>query len=247
MKLISLNLQGGLIYGPMMEFIKKYSSDTDIFCFQEVFNNATAIRPILGNARPKLFSELNSLLLNFNGYYSTPVEHDVGGLAIFIKKTFVVTRINDVIIFPELNKTENENDANYFSMGRNLQFIEFYYSEKKYTIFNFHGMWIAKGKLDSDRRIEQSRRIRKFFDESIGAKILCTDLNVKPNTKSLGILKEGNRDLIQEYGVTSTRSSLKNRPEIVDYVITSPEVEVERFEVLKDEVSDHLQLLMEFN
>ena len=43
-----------------------------------------------------------------------------------------------------------------------------------------------------------------------------------------------------------TRSLLKNRPEIVDYVIVSPEVEVENFKVLNEEVSDHLPLYLEF-
>ena len=81
---------------------------------------------------------------------------------------------------------------------------------------------------------------------SKGAKILCADLNVEPNTKSLSILKEGNRDLIQEYGIISTRSSFKNRSEVVDYVIVSTEIEVKDFKVLQDEVSDHMPLFLEF-
>mgnify|MGYP001591999384 CR=1 FL=1 len=86
MKLINLNLQGGVVYEPLMEFIKKHSSNTDIFCFQEVFHNTKKIRSILGNkVRPKLFSELQDMLLNFNGFYAAPLEDDVGGLAIFNK------------------------------------------------------------------------------------------------------------------------------------------------------------------
>lgn len=236
-----------MTYKPMMEFVKKHSSDIDIFCFQEVFHNAIAIRSLLGNARPKLFSELQNLLPDFNGYYAAPLERDVGGLVIFLKKSFIVNKVDNIVIFKELNSTEDENDNSYFSMGRNLQVLEFSYLGKICTIFNFHGMWVAKGKLDTDKRILQSEKVRKIFDESKGARILCTDLNVVPNTKSLAILTEGSRDLIQEYGVTSTRSSFKNRPEVVDYVIVSLEVEVKDFKVLKDEVSDHLPILLEFN
>jgi endonuclease/exonuclease/phosphatase family metal-dependent hydrolase len=247
MKLTNLNLQGGLIYESMIEFIKKNFPETDVFCFQEVFNDTKAIRSVLGNARPKLFSELQSILPDFNGYYADILENDVGGLAIFIKKSLVVNKTDNVIIFPELDTTEDENDESYFSMGRDLQVLEFNNLGKTYTILNFHGMWIAKGKIDTEKRLEQSEKVKKVFDSLKGARILCTDLNVTPGTKSLAILTEGNRDLIQEYGITSTRSLLKNRPEVVDYVIVSPEVEVLKFETLKDEVSDHLPLVLEFN
>jgi len=247
MKLINLNLQGGVVYEPLMEFIKKISLDTDIFCFQEVFHTATVIRPILGNVRPNLFSELQNILSDFNGYYAAPLENDVGGMAIFIKKSFSINKTDNLVIFSEMNTTEDENDESYFSMGRNLQVLEFNHLGNIYTIFNFHGMWIAKGKLDTPKRILQSEKVKEILDKTKSAKILCTDLNVTPNTKSLAILAEGNKDLIKEYKVESTRSLLKNRPEVVDYIIVSLEIEVKNFKVLQEEVSDHLPLFLEFN
>jgi endonuclease/exonuclease/phosphatase family metal-dependent hydrolase len=246
MKLINLNLQGGVVYEPMMEFVKKYSIDVDIFCFQEVFHDAKKLRSVVAKARPNLFSELQNILSDFDGYYATPLEDDIGGLAIFIKKSFTVNKVENIIIFSEMNTTIDEQDPSYFSMGRNLQRLEFNQLGKNYTILNFHGMWIYKSKADTDKRILQSEKVRKIFDESKGAKILCTDLNVTPKTKSLAILKERNRDLVLEYGITSTRSLEKKRPEVVDYVIVSQEVEVKNFTALQEEVSDHLPLLLEF-
>ena len=247
MRLINLNLQGGVIYEPLIEFIKDRSSDIDIFCFQEIFHNAVNMRPLLGNARPSLFSDIQNILPDFNGYYAAPLENDVGGLAIFIRKSFTVNKTDNIVLFRELNATEDENDDSYFSMGRNLQLMEFDRFGKIYTILNFHGMWIAKGKIDTEKRIEQSKKVREVFDESKGTRILCTDLNVVPGTKSLAILSEGNRKLVQEYGITSTRSLSKKRPEVVDFVVVSQETEVIDFEALPDEVSDHLPLLLEFN
>lgn len=246
MKLITLNVQCGVVYKPLMKFIQGQSTQVDVFCFQEVFHNAIKTRPLLGNVRPDLFSEIANILPDFNGYYTAPLEDDVGGLAIFAKKSFLVNKSENVTIFQELNTTEDETDDSYFSMGRNLQYLEFNYSGKTYTIFNFQGMWIAKGKMDTEKRILQSEKVRKIFDESKGVKILCTDLNVTPGTKSLSILTSGNRDLIQEYKMTSTRSSLKSRSEVVDYIIVSPLCEVKDFKVLKNEVSDHLPLFLEF-
>ena len=164
----------------MIEFIKKYSVDTDIFVFQEVFHDALVIRAVVKNARPKLFSELQNVLSDFNGYFAAPLEKDVGGLAIFIKKSFMVHKVENLVLFKEINSTTNEQDPNYFSMGRNLQRLEFIRSGKTYTILNFHGMWIYKSKIDTEKRLLQSEKVKKIFAESNGAKILCTDLNVTP-------------------------------------------------------------------
>ncbi|MFA5791581.1 MAG: endonuclease/exonuclease/phosphatase family protein [Candidatus Paceibacterota bacterium] len=246
MKLINLNIQGGVAYESLIEFIKRHAQNTDFFCFQEVFHHGIVKRWLLENARPDIFSEIQDILQNFNGYYANPKENDIGGLAIFIKKDFFVEKVGNIVLFEELNTTTDETDKSYFAMGRNLQSLQFNHLGKTYIIFNFHGMWIFKNKTDTEKRILQSEKIKKIFDESKGAKILCTDLNVEPNTKSVAILNEGNINLIEEYKITSTRSLSKNRPEIVDYVITSPEIKVSNFEVLKDEVSDHLPLLLDF-
>lgn len=246
MKLINLNAGCGVFYELLMEFIKKHSADTDIFCFQEVFNNTKISSPILKNPRANLFSEIREILPDFNSFHVPAAQSYFGGLAIFIKKSLLINKIENAALFEELNIIDDEKNKNYFAMGRNLQKLEFNHNGKIFTILNFHGIWIPGGKGDTEMRILQSEKLRKTFDESNGARILCADLNLELNTKSLAILKEGNKDLIQEYGVTSTRSSQKKRTEIVDYVIVSPEVEVKDFEVLKDEASDHLPLFLEF-
>ena len=37
MKLITLNTWGGKLLNPLLEFVRKYSQDVDIFCFQEMY------------------------------------------------------------------------------------------------------------------------------------------------------------------------------------------------------------------
>lgn len=247
MKLINLNVECGSFYEPLMEFIKKHSVDTDIFCFQEVFNNPKIVSPILKNPRPNLFSEIREILPGFNSFHIPAVQSYFGGLAIFIKKDFIISNIEDIVLFEELNIIDDEKDKNYFAMGRNLQKVEFNHDGKIFTILNFHGIWIVKGKRDTNLRILQSEKVRKIFDESNGAKILCGDLNIERDTESMAILNGGNKNLIQEYNINSTRSLSKKRSEVVDYVIVSPDVDVGDFKVLPDEVSDHLALLLTFN
>jgi endonuclease/exonuclease/phosphatase family metal-dependent hydrolase len=50
----------------------------------------------------------------------------------------------------------------------------------------------------------------------------------------------GLKNLIHEYGITSTRTSFYTREnKFADYVFTSPGINVQDFKVLPDEVSDH--------
>jgi endonuclease/exonuclease/phosphatase family metal-dependent hydrolase len=58
----------------------------------------------------------------------------------------------------------------------------------------------------------------------------------------------GMRNLITEYGVTSTRTSLYTKTEerFADYIFVSKDIEVKDFKVLPDVVSDHAALLLEF-
>lgn len=247
MKLINLNLQCGAKYDSLIEFLKKQSSEIDVFCFQEVTNHLGAIRPVLKNARPDLFSDLQKILPDFNGHYAVlDRESDVGGLSVFIRKSFVVNKIENIVILSEFPLVVDLNDSNFFTMGRNVQCMEFNHEGKTYTIFNFHGMWIPNNKKDTDKRIEQSKAVRRIFNESKKAKILCGDLNIEPETKSLDILTESNINLVKKYDIISTRSLSKGRQEVADYIIVSPDIKIKNFAVPNIEVSDHLPLILEF-
>ena len=145
----------------LLKFIKKNSSEVDIFCFQEVFSGEKTARSYLGEVQLNLFSEMQNILPDFNGYHATAQEGDVGGLAIFIKKSFTINKIEHVVVFEESNEGMEETDERYFSMGRDLQRLEFKHLNKIYTILNFHGMWLASGKGDAGKRILQSEKIKK--------------------------------------------------------------------------------------
>ncbi len=68
MKLITLNLWGGVVYEPLIEFIKTHSSEIDIFCFQEMlFGDSPKLTPV-AKARENLFYEISLLLSEFVAY-----------------------------------------------------------------------------------------------------------------------------------------------------------------------------------
>ncbi len=54
-------------------------------------------------------------------------------------------------------------------------------------------------------------------------------------------------NLVQSYNIKSARTSWYPKEEkFADYIFTSSEIKVDRFEVMKEEVSDHCPLLLEF-
>jgi len=69
MKLITLNIWGGQVFEPLMEFFKKYAADTDIFCLQEVFNNPPHIKSKIQHEKKQdIYKDIEKILVDFGGY-----------------------------------------------------------------------------------------------------------------------------------------------------------------------------------
>ncbi len=253
MKLITCNIWGGRIYEPFIEFLKGYSKEVDIFCFQEIFHTDTDIK-FSNEARVNIFNEIKNVLVDFEGFYAPQqdkvdykglVDIEVSfGIAMFVKKTIKVESHGDVFVFRERNARKDDHT----SIGRNLEFLTFNKDNNKFAIFNLHGLWNGKGKTDTEERLEQSKRVKDFIEKFNDSKIiLCGDFNLLPDTQSMYILEEGMVNLIKEYRVTNTRSSFYEKPiRYADYILVSPNVEIKYFKVLQHEISDHLPLLVEF-
>jgi endonuclease/exonuclease/phosphatase family metal-dependent hydrolase len=239
MKLISLNLWGGRVFEPLAEFVRKYS-DVDIFCFQEIYNNAKeSMSDEPREHRPNLLADLKELLPDHKAYFRPIIEH-VYGIGIFVKGG--VLEEGEIKIF---------NSPNYPRQGgahsRNLQWIQIKADEKTYLIMNVHGLHTGTGKGDTTDRLKQSQAILDFMSTRDGIRILCGDFNLLPETESLIMLEKGMINLVKKYEVQSTRSFYYQKEiKFADYVIVSPDVKVKTFEVLQEPVSDHLPLLLEF-
>ncbi|MDQ5921228.1 MAG: hypothetical protein QG673_1285 [Pseudomonadota bacterium] len=243
MRLISLNIWGGYVKNPLLEFITRYQ-DVDFFCLQEVYHNALAkISADDKDVALNIFSEIQSILSDHIGFFQ-PVVNNIYGLALFVKKNIIIEREGHVII--------HEN-PDYIGSGpthsRILQWVECRSAHGKYTIINLHGLWNGAGKSDSPARIEQSNKVRDFISGVNLPKVLCGDFNLRPDTQSMKIIEHNDMlNLIISYGINCTRSPLYLKAEkFADYTLTSPEVLVHDFVVLQDVVSDHLPLLLDFD
>lgn len=263
MKLISLNTWGGKIYQPLMDFIKQHAKDTDIFCFQEIYNTPTENHEHRG-FRLNLYDEMSILLKDFNGYFaptqegyflfsefSERLDFDISwGLTVFVKKNLTVKSVGDFFVFGERNSLV-ENSLQ--TLPRNVQYINLKVDNKNLVICNVHGIWSPGSKIDTPQRIEQSKKIKEFLSTQKGGKIVCGDFNLTLNTKSVKMLEEDLKNLIREFNIERTRSRLNpffgksNFQKFADYTFVSKEVEVKNFSVPDIEISDHLPMILQFS
>lgn len=256
MKLITLNIWGGKVHQPFIDFLKNHQ-DIDIFCFQEIYYTESDNKEFHG-IRPNIYSEIKEVLIDFNSFYAPAQEgtyneiqtdfHISFGLAMFVKKDIEVKSHEDIFVFRSKNAKQPGEDS--AGIGRNLEHVILKNPSNGdvFSIFNLHGLWNGKGKSDTEDRLNQSKKTKEFMANFKKNKtILCGDFNLMPDTESLAILESGMINLVKEHRVTSTRSSLYTKPlKFADYILVSPNIKVIDFKVLQDEVSDHLPLYVEF-
>ncbi|OGZ44009.1 MAG: hypothetical protein A3J55_01085 [Candidatus Ryanbacteria bacterium RIFCSPHIGHO2_02_FULL_45_17b] len=253
MKLISLNTWGGRAGKEKLLVFFENNKDVDIFCLQEIWS--APYEHLEGQAVGGL--ELNhsnimvygmqdiSAVLDRHTSYFRPHHLDNYGLMMLVKKSLSVVEEGDIFVYKERGHVP-QGDVGFHA--RNVEYITFETPRGNRTVMNFHGMWNGKGKGDSEDRLLQSDNIIRFMQTIQNPYIICGDFNLLPDTKSIEKLEEfGLRNLIKEYGITSTRTSHYTKPEkFADYAFVSKGIEVKDFKVLPDEVSDHAPLYLEF-
>jgi len=250
MKLITLNTWAGRLKEPLDTFLKNKMSDTDIFCFQEIFNDLdeeTPTDPYVNHEEGNrhILKEINEILVDFDMYFC-PVVENTYGIAIFLKKDYEVVGSGEVMLYE--NSTFDPNNENN-DHTRKMQWVHIKHGRKDAMIMNVHGHWDPTGKSDNANRIEQSKVLVDFIKNSGPVpKILVGDFNLLPDSQSIKMIEGHFTNLISKYKIPTTRTSLYTGDDKhADYVFVSDEVLVEGFEALPDVVSDHVPLALQFD
>ncbi len=253
-KLVSLNAWCGRALYPLMSFFRNYQDKIDIFCLQEIVNSD---QKISDERHPEehicgpLFEKISKELKDFEGSFAY-FDDDPNrmSLAVFIRRTLPVKNIEDLVIYRPAKPKEI---GSIMFTARKLQYVTLDINGQDLIIANYHGLWNGGPKADVPERIEQSNKIKSFLNTKSGQKILCGDFNLLPDTESMAILEKGMRNLVKEYKVNSTRTSLyrhdhdKDVPKFADYILATQDVNIREFKVLPDVVSDHAPLYLEFS
>lgn len=255
MKIITLNTWGGRAGKEALRaFFVNHKDDVDIFCLQEIWSapyqnldGMTVGGKSLDHSTimTEGLQELSEILSDFTPYFR-PHHGDNYGLLTFVRKTVEVAAEGELFVHKYKDFIPEGDIGKH---ARNIQYVTVSRDGTPCTVINFHGLWNGLGKGDSEDRLEQSRNILAFTAGIGGHIVLCGDFNLSPDTESMRMLESsGFRNLISEYGVTSTRTSLytyTTQSPFADYVLVSEGIMVADFKVLPDEVSDHAPLYLE--
>lgn len=258
LKIVSLNTWGAKAGLNVLRTFLDTHSQTDLFCFQEIWQTSPKMYEpyglkfgLYGNPRypfegtvTDLLTHLQDTLKEFQCYFR-PSVFDFYGNAQFVRKNLLLKDEGELFIHMQKGFVDENNLQNH---ARNLQFVTLLWDRKPLTVVNIHGT-AGEQKKDTPARLEQSKRIVEFVKGLNHSCVLCGDFNLAIDTQSINELeKAGLINLIRKYNIASTRSRFYEKPQRhADYVFISEDLKVENFEVLNDEVSDHLPIKIELS
>ncbi|MFB9950310.1 endonuclease/exonuclease/phosphatase family protein [Rhizobium puerariae] len=265
MRIVSLNAWGGRVHEPLMRYLGEV--EADVLCLQEVthvaghdggwltFREGDFELP----QRASLLEDVTAILPEHRAFFapaaSGPLydgDREVAsewGLATFVRQGFpVIGQVQDFI----------HGDFPVSGFGahprpRNAHGIRIFRHDvgSAVTIVQMHGLRDLAGKGDTPARLAQAHAlvglVEKIWRRGEGL-VVCGDLNLLPGSETFPILGRLElTDLVTTRGFADTRTSWYPKGgRYADYLLVTPDVKVERFDVVAEpEVSDHRALLLE--
>lgn len=227
MKIIFLNVWHSRRFKEVVEFIKETKDTTDVFCFQEAFETTLDLG--------------KELLPNFRVYTASKTlskEEDFS-LATFIKETNEVLHVEAIM-----------QDSLTEGMGLSTTVKQ---REAVYNICNVHGVSRPGNKLDTQQRITQSKTFIDYYNNSPHFTVIGGDFNLEKETESIKMFRiNGYADLIHQNDIKTTRNRLawekypNSKQYFSDYVFVNHGAKPKEFQVIDNEISDHLPIVVEF-
>lgn len=244
MKLISLNLWCGIKYEALKIFLEQRSKDIDIFCFQEVRDGEYMNQAGTENERVSLFSDIQNILTDFSGHFTEMVPGV--GMATYIRTSVPIEKVESkyILTAAEIAHIKMEDGNSYYP--RIMQSI--YLKDRDLVVHNFHGI-PGNSKMDTPERELQTSNLLEAINNIPKPQIIVGDFNLDINTSAILKLSARLKNLIKESKFKTTRNRNYNKIDVLpyaDYAFVSQDIKINSFEVLSDEVSDHLALLLDF-
>ena len=258
MKLVSLNIQGGAQGEAFFKYVKQAAKTADVLCFQEVYKAARTITAHRGE-QMDIYNQLQKQLTGFNGIF-LPVSRTVGkhfGLKQKVEMGMAIFTIRGLNTGKHFGKhvdgsLESRIDFEQGKSANAAQVLELRLPEGSVWVVNFHGVFWPGTKLDTPKRLRQSKILISLMKKLKGPKVLCGDFNLMPETESVKMLERaGMVNLIRKYKIKNTRNTISwkrhnNRQYFADFTFTTPDVQVKNFKVPYNLASDHLPMVVEF-
>lgn len=236
LRIFSLNTEYGKYSASFLPFLETIRENFDVFCFQEVPNNAKNTLCFEEWYDPHFYAKLVEILKDFTPYYTEYVL-DSFGIVTFVRSNLKQKYKGEKYLFwfrksPFLDKERWNNSTKLLSV-----------KVEGVHIINLHGAWQPKSKKeDTPERINQSRILRNFTKWRESKTVLIGDFNLNPHTKSVKMLEKKYKNLIREYNIVSTRTAAYDDITLpfADYAFVGDACQVNDFQVLLNPIfSDH--------
>ena len=225
MKIVFFNVWGKEMQESLVPYLTELAADTDVFCLQE----ATAEMKRRCAAAFEGYRELSHAK-----YIADNHRFD---------QTILTRKGLDIAASGVLM-------AEATSVGL-ANYIEVKSPSGSLFICNVHGTARPNDKLDDPARVTQSQTLIDYFAGRSGQVIIGGDFNILPQAQSIEMFRgAGYGDLIKDYKIDTTRNRhawdrFETKMLYSDYVFVNELVKVTSFSVPKNEVSDHLPMLLE--
>lgn len=241
------------------EFIKK--ENPDVVALQEVvrhledsvfteFRSKSGIEKVVGVYYPNRF--FGPLWITDAFRKEGKIHTDFGGLieqGNEILSKFPMTEAVNEHFYKSYAYTIDWTNWKKEDHGRALETVELNVDGKQLQILNLHGIWTEDKKGDS-RTIQECEFVVKKAKQKNIPTIITGDFNLLPETESIQLLNKEYVNLIDKFGIKSTRpdfnDGLETGKNVVDYVFVSEDIKVNTFKVVNTDITDHLPLLLEF-
>ena len=224
MKIVFLNVWGSCMQKSLVDYLKQQASDTDIFCFQEATDN-------MKHACAAALSDYREI-----SDYKYISEHENFPQSIFVRKNIAILSSGTLM----------DHD-----MDRGLAvYAKVIVEGSELYICNAHGKSRPVEKQDDAGRLAFSQGLINFFGDKDVPVVIGGDFNLLPETESIKMFeRNGYRDLIKGFAIDTTRNHLvwdryPVKMHYSDYAFLNNKVQLVDFNVPKNEVSDHLPLVL---
>ena len=249
LKLLQLNINALNHLSQLQNFLQQHTFD--ILQFQEVVGKGTTMGNIYSS--PDSMEILEKIL--GPSYQSFLAKNDTitsSPTAYFGSATFIHLRHpvvhHEIIWLHKRNTPFPQESHQYGHMTRSVLAVKIATDTTPLWLLNTHLTW-GPTQEDTPEKMQQSKKLLEFVASLKEPFLLSGDFNVDNNSQIIRTLEKYGRNLPKEYQVTNTLNPRTHRARhlfpkglAVDFIFTSPTLLVKDFQMLHDDISDHLGL-----
>lgn len=260
MKLLNLNVSIKLDNNEKVVSLLK-NIDSDIMTLQEVtraigdnvfdrYNNSKIIKDQLKKYQYSFFGALWCAERHIkNGVISK----DFGGMieqGNEVISKYPIVEAENIFFYKDYAIFEDVTNFRKTDHPRALERVILNIENSQVQIINIHGIW-NEGKKGNEQTIKQCQFVLEEALKRNLPTIITGDFNLNLSTESIRIINEKFINLIDVYGIKTTRPIVNDGLDIGnsvdDYIFVNDMIKVNNFEVLESDVSDHYPLILDFD